>query len=575
MIRRAALYARVSTARQEQEQTVGSQLAALKAAAAAAEVLLADEHHYVDEGYSGSRLDRPALDRLRDAAAEGLLDVVFVHCLDRLARNFVHQQILVEELQKRGVDVHFVERPIGERPEDRLLMQMQGVIAEYERAKILERTRRGKLHKVKTGQLLPFTSAPYGYEIVRTPEAPKGAVVIDEVQAEHVRAMFRWACDDELSVSAIARRLNALGVAPRHARRWSTTTIWRMLTNPVYAGRAYYGKSEVVEPRKSKLGTYRKAIKSSTARKPRELWHEQRVPAIVDDARVKQATEAMARRRRLASRNIKHDYLLRMLVTCGHCGLRMAASCADFGAGKPRYFYYVCNGRKQTAETGRATRCTAPSIRSEQLDAVAWDALVGWIKSPQMLREQVATWKDARPSKAQCTADAQREEKTIRQLDAQIARLVDAYQLGAVTVDELKARRERLSSARDAAHLRLQQLRGDNLSHDRAESLADDIAAFAATLTDGIEALDFAGRQRLVRLLVERVVVKGDEVTVEHVVPLSGRFYGLHSPDRARRDDEKSRKRREFRWRRALWKFSAFASASVLTVLAPIHDSDR
>ena len=535
MTRRVALYARVSTARQEQEQTIGSQLAALKAAAAHAEVVVSDEHQYVDDGYSGSRLDRPALDRLRDAAADGLLDVVFVHCPDRLARNFVHQQILVEELQKRGVEVHFVERPIGERAEDRLLMQMQGVIAEYERAKIVERTRRGKLHKVKTGQLLPFTSAPYGYAIVRSPQAPHGAVVVDEVQAQHVRAMFRWARDEELSVLGIAKRLNQLGVHPPHAALWGTTTVWRMLTNPVYAGHAYYGKREVVEPRKPKPGAYRKALKSSTARRPRDQWLEQTVPAIVDDVLAKQVCEGMARRCRLASRNVKHDYLLRALVTCGHCGLRMSASRTDVQGAKYRYFYYSCRGHKQPEETCRTTRCKAPGIRAELLDAAAWDALVSWIKSPEILREQVSAWKDSRQSHAERAQDVRRVDKTLRHLDSQIARLVDAYQVGAVTVDELKARRERLSTLRDAAHVRQQQLRAEDLSHDRIQDLADDIAAFAATLTDGIDGLDFAGRQCLVQLLVERVVVKDDQVMIEHVVPVSGRFCGLHSPDRGRR----------------------------------------
>src|SRR5271165_5860194 len=165
---------------------------------------------YVDDGYSGSRLDRPALDRLRDAAADGLLDVVFVHCPDRLARNFVHQQILVEELQKRGVEVHFVERPIGERAEDRLLVQMQGVIAEYERAKIIERTRRGRAHKLRSGRLIPFTSqAPYGYAITRVGPAGERVVVVDEIEAENVRAMFRWVLDEAMSARAVAKRLNS------------------------------------------------------------------------------------------------------------------------------------------------------------------------------------------------------------------------------------------------------------------------------------------------------------------------------------------------------------------------------
>jgi site-specific DNA recombinase len=135
---------------------VASQLAALEKSAEAMGLKVSAEQRYVDEGYSGSRLDRPGLDALRDAAADGLLDLVLVYAPDRLARHYVHQQIVLEELGKRGVQVHFLERPVSQKPEDLLLVQMQGVIAEYERAKILERTRRGRLHKVKSGQMLPF-----------------------------------------------------------------------------------------------------------------------------------------------------------------------------------------------------------------------------------------------------------------------------------------------------------------------------------------------------------------------------------------------------------------------------------
>jgi site-specific DNA recombinase len=542
MMQRAALYARVSTARQEQEQTIASQIASLKAAATAAAVTVADEHHYIDDGFSGSRLDRPALDALRDAAADGLLDIVFVHCPDRLARNFVHQQILIEELQKRGVQIHFVECPIGERPEDRLLVQMQGVIAEYERAKIVERTRRGRLHKIKAGQLLPFTHPPYGYAIVRTEQAPRGLLVVDEVQAQYVRAMYQWARDEGLSLCAIARRLNQLGVPSQRRPYWGVSSVHKVLTNPAYTGRAYYGKAEQVEPRKPmRLGGYRKVVKSSKQLKPREQWHEVRVEPILDEKLAHQARAALGRHRAWASRNTKSEYLLQSLITCGQCGLRMLGLPSSGRSGKDHYRYYVCRGRKSLELTCRTTRCRAPSIRVEQVDRVVWDALVQWLQSPRMLREEVAAWKNTRQSKVELTRERVRLQKSVRQIDTQIARLVDAYQRGAVTVDELKARRERLSAMQNAITAEDHHLRSEEMSRQRLDQIADDIRAFAETLTAGIEQLDFMGRQRLVRLLVERVVVSGDVVTIEHVVPLSGRFCGLHPRARALRYDEKTR----------------------------------
>ncbi|HEX5925947.1 MAG TPA: recombinase family protein, partial [Baekduia sp.] len=158
---RVALYARVSTERQEERGTVGSQLELLRAAARA------DDHdvvaEFVDDGYSGARLDRPALDRLRDTAEAGALDAVLCLCPDRLARAYAYQVLILEELERFGVPVRFLDGPApGDDPQAKLLVQVQGVIAEYERAKIAERYRRGKLHRARAGEVF-FWKVPYGY----------------------------------------------------------------------------------------------------------------------------------------------------------------------------------------------------------------------------------------------------------------------------------------------------------------------------------------------------------------------------------------------------------------------------
>src|SRR6185369_1732904 len=125
---------------------------------------------------------------------------------------------------------------------------MQGVIAEYERAKIVERTRRGRLHKMRSGEIPPFVEAPYGYTLVRSAAAPRGIVVVNEVEAVHVRAMFRWVLEEGLSARHIARRLNEQGVRPRRSKAWGSATVHALLTNPAYAGMAAVGKIESAEP---------------------------------------------------------------------------------------------------------------------------------------------------------------------------------------------------------------------------------------------------------------------------------------------------------------------------------------
>lgn len=526
MTSRTALYGRVSTARQERDETLASQLEALERAASALGVTVPAERRYLDDGVSGSRLDRAGLDALRDAAADGLIDRVLIYCPDRLARNYVHQHVLIEELNQRGVEVHFVEHPVGERAEDRLLVQMQGVIAEYERAKIIERTRRGRLHRLRSGQMVPYGSvAPYGYAVLRTGEPPRRMVVIDEIEAEHVRAMYHWVLDEGLSMRGLAKRLNTRGIRPRKAQRWTSTTVYQVLTNPAYVGRATYNRREAIVPKRPRHpGRYRSSPKSSRRRRPPEEWIQVPIPALIDDDLQRDVLAVIKSHKRLSMRNTQHEYLLRTLVTCGECGRRMASSHQNRRAGSAyEYFYYHCR-HEGSLPTEPGRRCTARRVRRDELDALVWDTIATWIQSPSMLTKEIEAWRASRVGTEQATRDRARLEGAARQLAQQIGRLVDAYQGGALSVDELKARRERLEAARDATYERLAQLAGAELDRARLDRLGGDLATFADTLRTGIDQLDFHGRQRLVRLLLERVVVTGDHVAIEHAIPLSGRF---------------------------------------------------
>ena len=530
MTPRTAVYARVSTARQEQEQTVASQIDALDRAASAMGITIAPERRFVDEGFSGSRLDRPGLDALRDAAADGLLDRVLVYCPDRLARNYVHQHVLIEELNRRGVEVHFVERPIGERAEDRLLVQMQGVIAEYERAKIIERTRRGKVHKLRSGQMIPYSNqAPYGYAVTYVAERRDRVVVVDAVEADTLRAMFRWVLDEGLSARGVAKRLNTQGVRPRRARAWTQSTVYAILTNPAYTGLAPYSRRECVEPKRPKKpGAYRRNAKSSPRPRPEAQWLRVPIPALVDETVMREVRGRLKKNKLTAMRNTQYEYLLRTLVVCGECGWRMECS-HQIRCGSPyEYFYYSCR-HADLLEGGPDRRCTAKRVRQDELDAVVWDAITTWIQSPQMLMQEVQAWRSSRAGAEQVTRDRVRLETAERRLGEQVARLIDAYQRGALSVDELRARRERLEASRDAARARIEEIAGEEMDGARLERVGDDIEIFAATLRAGLDKLDFQGRQRLVRLLVERVVLTGEHVAIEHAIPLSGRFCGFAS----------------------------------------------
>src|SRR5512133_1052177 len=237
---RIAIYVRVSTQRQTQTQTIEQQIERLKAHIAAKGWLLEAERIYRDDGHSGAKLNRPGLDSLRDHAALAEFDLVLVTAPDRLARNYVHQVLLIEELGKRGIPVEFLDRPMSEDPHYQLLLQIRGAVAEYERTLIAERMRRGRLTKLRAGTLLPWTYPPYGYRVSPDrPRDPRG-VALDPAEAAIVAELFAMYREPGVSLMQLTARLDARGVpTPSGTPRWSCATVRGILRNPAYTGRVY------------------------------------------------------------------------------------------------------------------------------------------------------------------------------------------------------------------------------------------------------------------------------------------------------------------------------------------------
>src|SRR5882724_1928277 len=285
-----AFYARVSSDAQARDHTIDSQVAALKERIAVDGFQLEPDHGYVDDGCSGTNLQRPALEKLRDAVAGGHVERIYVHAPDRLARSHAHQVLLIEEFRRAGTEVIFLNRAIGGTAEDNLLLQVQGIIAEYERTKILERVRRGRLHAARSGSVSALTGAPFGYRyICRDQGGGVARFEIVEAEAEIVRRVFAWVGLDRLSLSEVGRRLRQMGCkSPRGLVGWGGTTIRGMLTNPAYIGRAVLGRSRLVpaEPRPRLVRRNARPVASATRRvrgSPEE-WIEIAVPATVDRA---------------------------------------------------------------------------------------------------------------------------------------------------------------------------------------------------------------------------------------------------------------------------------------------------
>ena len=225
-----AIYARVSTDQQTEAQTVASQVAALRERVATDGLVVPEAMQFLDEGSSGATLVRPALERLRDVIAAGAIDRLYVHSPDRLARKYAYQVLLVEEFRRAEVEVMFLNRALGQSPEDDLLLQVQGMIAEYERAKIIERPRRGTRHAARSGVVNVLSGAPYGYRYVAKYAGGGQAryeLVPDE--ARLVRQVFDWVGRDRLTIGEVGRRLTRAGEVTRTGKTvWDRSVVWGM-----------------------------------------------------------------------------------------------------------------------------------------------------------------------------------------------------------------------------------------------------------------------------------------------------------------------------------------------------------
>src|ERR1700752_1536987 len=244
-MRMAAIYARVSSEQQREANTIASQTASLIEFAENHDLDVPKEWVFEDEGYSGATLERPALERLRDLAAEGQIQVVLAYAPDRLSRKYAYQILLIEELARHGVETLFVKAPQGDSAEDQLLVQCQGMIAEYERAQILERSRRGKRHRAHRGEVSVMSGAPYGYHYVRKTDETPAAFLVDEAEARVVQRVYEMYTVEGFSIAEIARWLNTEGVPTRKASRWERSVVWARLRNPAYGGMAFFGENRV------------------------------------------------------------------------------------------------------------------------------------------------------------------------------------------------------------------------------------------------------------------------------------------------------------------------------------------
>jgi site-specific DNA recombinase len=517
---KVAAYVRVSTQRQAQTQTIEQQLELITAHCRAQGLELAPESLFQDDGYSGASFKRPGLERLRDLVVQEAFERILITAPDRLARNYVHQMLLLEELQRFGCQVEFLERPMSQDPHDQLLLQIRGAVAEYERTLISERMRRGRMAKLKAGTMLPWTTPVYGYRL--SPDRPRDpqGLAIDEAQAAVVKEIYARYLQDGVSLYALARDLHRRQIkSPTGQEWWHLASLHNLLSNPAYMGEVYGARTRVQRSRQ-RVSALRPVGKQPVTSRPapRENWVLVcQVPPIVTPEQFAQVQEKLRQNQKWSSRNnTARQYLLRALVSCGHCRLAAFAR-----GGKSSYSYYVCNGRNAAVLSHRERCCQSRFIPATALDELVWDDLVEVLKHPEAIARAMERARSGAWLPQHLQTRRERLARGQKDLQTKQERWTVAYLNGVIELEEYRRRREEIEAQARALGNQLQEIDQQSAQQAELAGYAAGVTDFARRVASTIEQVTFEQKRQLVELLIDRVIVTDDQVEIRYVIPTS------------------------------------------------------
>jgi site-specific DNA recombinase len=516
----SAIYARVSSEQQAEAAAIDSQVAALQERITTDGLTLETEMRFLDEGYSGATLVRPALERLRDMAAAGVIDRLYVHSPDRLARKYAYQVLLLDELQRCGVKVIFLNHPLGQTPEEDLLLQVQGMVAEYERAKILERSRRGKLHAARRGSVNVLSGAPYGYCYVSCNKGDSDThyeIVLEEARV--IRQMFEWVGRDGLSIGEVCRRLKEQCIpSPRGKNYWDRTTVWGHLKNSAYRGKAIFGKTRI-GPKRPRLRAQKG--RPEQPRRPYSVYDLPKdqgipipVPAIVSEdlfAAVGERLEENRKRNRQSRRGAK--YLLQGLIVCSRCDYAFYGKPVSLKAGKGKrreYAYYRCVGTDAYRFGGERV-CHNKQVRTDVLDEAVWTDVCALLQNPARIEQEYQRRLKREPEHPE---DDKQLQARIQKIKRGIARLVDAYEDGLLEKSDFESRIRRARERLTTLEAEAKKQADEESQRVELRLVVGHLQEFVDRIKSGLQDADWSTRREIIRALVKRVEVDEAHVRV-------------------------------------------------------------
>ncbi len=510
-----ALYARVSSEQQAQAGTIESQVLALQERIKKDGHSLLKGNEFIDDGFSGSTLLRPGLEKLRDRAANYSFEKIYVHAPDRLARKYAYQYLLVEEFNRLGIEIIFLTNPRGNDPESELLLQVQGIISEYERMKIMERSRRGKLHAARQGSPSVLSHAPYGYRYIPKNQAGSVFYEINEEQAAIIRLLFAWIGNERISINGATRRLTEMGIQTPTGKqsRWNRGSICHILRNPAYKGEAAFGKYKCI-PRKPRLRPNKGQAEQpkttySTERMPKDKWITIPVPPIVDAALFDAVQEQLEINKRLKrERKTGARYLLQGLIVCSVCHY---GYCGNTAAGYRKHNYYTCGGTRVYAN--RDPMCDNKSIYADVLEELVWAETKKLLNNPFYLEKEYERRKKELIKKSDRSEYKKLESEKLK-VENSITRLIDTYTDGLIEKNEFEPRIKNYKRRFSILEQKLSQLKLNQDQKNDLQILIGKIKDFSEEVKQKLEDIDWQTKRDIFEALIRQVEIGKDKVNI-------------------------------------------------------------
>ena len=535
---KSVLYARVSTEEQKSNQTIDTQIHGIGGMMQYAinhKLPVPDETMmFIDDGFSGATLIRPGLTAFRDyLKTHDDVGYFLVYDADRIGRDTYNQLIILEELKKKNVTIHFKTGELGTTPNDKLLFTILSAFSEFERAKIMERTQRGMKRRIESGKFnggRPLFGYRYNY--------PLGKHELDETEAKVVKMIYDWYTEDKLNIRQIQAKLFELKIPTKYDALknteknrkmkglkkypvgwWSEVTIRNVLANEAYTGRWYCCKNQTIKLDVANLRTGKPKVRQ--IRRAKEEWFPIEIPRIVSDEQHKKGLLQARKNLMFAKRCTKQTYLLQGLIRCGKDHLKYRGH-----QEKSDVIYYYCKSRMNN---NPVENCNSPYLRADQIEPIVWNMVKSTLENPEEVfnnfrDESILNEERAKSIEGRLDYIA----SAIKKLEVAKKRITEAFKAEVMSLPELRKEKtdielseEKLISERDALMMKL------NVQHDvsaKIDLFKETCYKFLSKINDP-KIVTERLKKDIIKLLIDEVVIEGESVKIFATIPLPNKIH--------------------------------------------------